>query len=117
MARVKRGTKARRRRNRVLDRAEGFNGRRKSCFVIAKIAVDRALQHEYIGRKLKKRNMRRLWIQRINAAARLSGISYSKLIPLMEKAGIRIDRKNLADIAVRDPKGFEQIVTAAKAAA
>jgi large subunit ribosomal protein L20 len=117
MARVKRGTKARARRKRILDRAEGFYGRRKNCYTIAKVAVDHALVYAYVGRKQRKRNFRSLWIQRINAAARKAGLTYSKLIPLLQKAQITIDRKMLAHLAVNDPKGFEQIMAAAKAAA
>ena len=117
MPRVKRGTKARQRRKRVLDKAEGFYGRRKNCFTIAATAVDRSQQFAYIGRKQKKRNFRRLWIQRINAAARRSGLSYSKLIHLLDKADIAIDRKMLAHVAATDPKTFDQIVSQAQSAA
>lgn len=117
MARVKRSTKARHRRKRVLDKAEGFFGRRKNCFTVAAVAVDKALYDAYIGRKIRKRDFRALWIQRINAASRLSGMSYSKLIAGLKKAGIELNRKMLADIAIADPKGFEQIVLQAKNAA
>ncbi len=116
MARAKRGTKARARRKAVMDRAEGFRGRRKNCYTIAAPAVDRALQYAYVGRKRKKRDFRSLWIQRINAACKMLGMSYSKLIPSLQKAGIELDRKILAQIAVADPKGFEQIVSVAKSA-
>jgi large subunit ribosomal protein L20 len=117
MARVKRGTKGRIRKKRTLDMVEGYYGRRKNCYTIAAQSLDRALATAYVGRKQRKRNFRSLWITRINAAARSFGITYSKLIPLMEKAGLAMDRKILAEIAVSDPKGFEQIVAAAKAAA
>ncbi len=116
MARAKRGTKARRRRKRILNIAEGFYGRRKNCFTIATVAVDHALQYAYVGRKQRKRDFRGLWIQRINAQARSLGLSYSKLVAMLKGAGIFIDRKILADIAVKDPKGFEKIVSTAKAA-
>lgn len=116
MARVKRGTKARRRRKRTLKAAEGFRGRRKNCFTLATVAVDRSLQYAFVGRKQRKRTFRRIWVERINAAARACGVTYSKLMPMLKKAGIEIDRKVLAEIAVADPKGFEQIVATAKAA-
>lgn len=116
MARAKRGPKARARKKQVLNRAEGFIGRRKNCYTVAAQAVDRALSYAYVGRKRKKRDFRSLWIQRINAAAKMLGINYSRLIPALEKAGIALDRKILAEIAVSDPKGFEHIVNTAKAA-
>ncbi len=113
MARVKRGPKARQRRKRIMDDAEGFFGRRKNCYTIAAQAVDKALQYAYVGRKRKKRDFRRLWIQRINAAARNCGTTYSKLIPMMAQAGIEVDRKIMAEMAVADPKGFAVMVAAA----
>ncbi|MFH1017450.1 MAG: 50S ribosomal protein L20 [Pseudomonadota bacterium] len=116
MARVKRGTKARTRRKKILDRAEGFQGRRRNCYTIAKVAVDHALAYAYVGRKQRKRNFRALWIQRINAACRQLGLSYSKLVPLLKKAEIEIDRKMLAHLAVTDRKAFDQIVATAKSA-
>ena len=91
MARVKRGTKARARRKRTMNVAEGFRGRRKNCFTLATVAVDKALQYAYVGRKQRKRNFRSLWVERINAAARSCGVSYSKLVPMLKKAGIEID--------------------------
>lgn len=116
MARAKRGFKGRQRKKKVLDRAEGFRGRRKNCYTVAAQAVDRALVYAYVGRKRKKRDFRSIWIQRINAACKILGMSYSRLIPALQKAGIELDRKILAEIAVSDPKGFEHIVTTAKAA-
>lgn len=116
MARVKRGTKARKRRKRAINMAEGYQGRRKSSYTIVQMAVDHALKYAYVGRKQKKRNFRALWIQRINAAARMAGVSYSKLMLLLKKAQIDLDRKALAEIAVSDPKMFERIVATAKAA-
>jgi len=116
MARVKRGPKARTRRKRTLKAAEGFSGRRKNCYRIAAVAVDNAMKNAYIGRKRRKRDFRRLWTQRINAAARMCGVSYSQLIHLLKKAHIELDRKSLAELAVSDPKGFSKVVSAAKAA-
>ena len=116
MPRVKRGTKARTRRKRTMEIAEGFRGRRKNCFTLATVAVDKSLAYAYVGRKQRKRNFRALWVERINAAARTCGVTYSKLVPMLRKAGIEIDRKILAEIAVSDPKGFQQIITTAKAA-
>ena len=117
MARVKRGTKARARRKRVLNRAEGFRGRRKNCYTVAVIAVQRALQYAYVGRKQKKRNFRSLWIQRLNAAARAHGLNYSTLIALLKKAGVTLDRKVMSQMAIEDPKAFDQVISLAKQAA
>lgn len=113
--RVKRGFKARRRRNRVLKLAKGFRGRRKNCYRRANEAVERALDYANRDRRQKKRDFRRLWIVRINAAARQNGMSYSRLINGLAKAGIGLDRKVLADIALFDPKGFAAVVEAARA--
>ncbi len=116
MARVKRGPKARRRRNKVLKKARGFRGGHSKLFRTAQEAVDRSLQFAYVGRKLKKRDFRGLWIQRINAAARSLGISYSQLINRLKKANITLDRKVLADLAAQDPIAFAKVVEAAKKA-
>lgn len=116
MARVKRGTKARARRKRVMNETEGFQGRRRNCYTIAKVALDHKYVYAYVGRKQKKRNFRALWIQRINAACRQAGLTYSKLIPLLAKAQIAIDRKMLAHLAVTDANAFNQILATAKAA-
>jgi large subunit ribosomal protein L20 len=113
--RVKRGFKARRRRNRVLKLAKGFRGRRKNCFKRANQAVQRALDYASRDRARKKRDFRSLWIVRINAAARLSGVSYSKFIAALLKAKVGLDRKVLADIAVADPAGFAAIAKIAAA--
>jgi large subunit ribosomal protein L20 len=113
--RVKRGFKARRRRNRVLKLAKGFRGRRKNCFKRANQAVQRALDYASRDRARKKRDFRSLWIVRINAAARLSGVSYSKFIAALLKAKVALDRKVLADIAVADPAGFAAIAKIAAA--
>ena len=114
MSRVKRGVKARRRRNKVFKRAKGFYGARNNVWKAAVQQVYSALADSYVGRKRKKRDYRRLWIARINAAARLNGISYSRLISGLQKKGIELDRKALAEIAVSDPAGFTAIVAAAK---
>jgi large subunit ribosomal protein L20 len=114
--RVKRGFKARRRRNRVLKLAKGFRGRRKNCYKRANQAVERALDYASRDRMRRKRDFRSLWIVRINAAARTLGLSYSKLIAGLNKAKIAIDRKILADLAVSDPAGFGAVANIAKAA-
>lgn len=116
MARVKRGFKARRRRNRVLKLAKGFFGSRSRLFKIANVAVMHALSDAYTGRKLRKRDMRRLWITRIGAAARIQGINYSRLMGGLKKADVILDRKILADLAVTDPSGFSAIAKLAQEA-
>jgi large subunit ribosomal protein L20 len=110
MPRAKRGFKARRRRNRILDRAEGFYGSRHKLFAFANEVVHKAWVYAYIGRKLRKRDFRRLWIARINAGARLNGTTYSRLVNGLKKANIGLDRKILADLAIADPTGFAGIV-------
>src|SRR5436305_11051531 len=117
MSRAPRAVPSRARRKKVLNAAKGFYGRRKNNITTANAAVDRSLQHAYIGRKLRKRNFRALWIQRINAAAREHGLTYSRLISGLSSAGVEIDRKILADIAVRDPDGFKALVERANATA
>ena len=114
--RVKRGVTSRKRHKRRLKLAEGFRGRRKSAFKLAKLAVEKALQYAYRDRRAKKRDMRGLWIVRLNAATRLHGISYSKFISGLKNAEIEIDRKVLAELAMHDPQSFGAIVTKAKAA-
>jgi len=115
MARVKRGFKARRRRNKVLKLAKGYRGARSKLFRSATEAVDRALNYAFRDRRVKKRDFRSLWIVRINAASRMNGLSYSKFIFGLKKANVQIDRKVLADIAVTDPNGFAQIAALAMA--
>jgi len=115
MTRAKRGFKARRRRNRVLKHAEGFFGSRHKLFRQANEVVRKAWVYAYIGRRLRRRDMRRLWIARINAGARLNGTTYSKLIAGLKKADVELDRKILADLAVADPQGFAAVVKAASA--
>ncbi|PBJ82401.1 50S ribosomal protein L20 [Lysobacteraceae bacterium NML93-0399] len=116
MARVKRGVQARRRHKKVLGRAKGYYNARRKVFRVAKQAVIKAGQYAYIGRKLKKRDFRSLWITRINAAARMNGISYSRFMNGLLKAGITLDRKVLADIAVNDAAGFTALAEKAKGA-
>lgn len=116
MSRVKRGFKARRRRKRVLALAKGFRGARNSRFRTAIHVVRRALCFAYRDRRVKKRDFRRLWIIRINAAARACGLKYSELINGLKKAGITLDRSVLADLAVKDQVMFAEIVEKARAA-
>ena len=115
MPRAKRGFKARRRRNRVLKAAKGFRGKRSSCHAIANEAVQHAWMHMYRSRKVRKRDFRGLWIQRINAAARSLGHSYSKLIGGLNKAKVGLNRKMLAEIAIADPVAFEKVAGFARA--
>jgi len=110
MARVTRGFKARRRRNKVLKMARGFRGGRHSLYRTATEAVDRALRYAYRDRRNKKRDFRRLWITRISAAAKQNGTSYSKLMGGLKKAGVELDRKILANMAILDPGGFSKVV-------
>ncbi len=112
MPRAKRGFKARRRRNRLLKHAKGFRGKRSSCHAVANEAVQHAWMHMYRSRKVKKRDFRSLWIQRINAAARTVGTTYSKLIGKLTSAGVTINRKMLSEIAISDPVAFKAIATA-----
>ena len=112
MPRAKRGFKARRRRNRILKAASGFRGKRSSCHAIANEAVQHAWMHMYRSRKVKKRDFRALWIQRINAAARNLGVSYSKLMGKLSKGDVQLNRKMLAEIAISDPVAFEKLINA-----
>ena len=116
MARVKRGVQARRRHKKILKQAKGYYHARRKVFRVAKQAVTKALQYAYIGRKQKKRKFRSLWIARINAASRANGISYSRFMNGLLKAGITLDRKVLADIAVHDAQGFTALAEKAKGA-
>lgn len=115
MARVKRGVTARRRHKKLLSRAKGYYNARRKVYRVAKQAVTKALQYAYIGRKQKKRDYRALWIVRINAAARLCGLSYSRLMNGLKKAGVALDRKVLADLAVHDLAAFKVVAEQAKA--
>lgn len=115
MPRAKGGPRTRHRRKKVLERAEGFWGKRKSSFRIAQEAVDRALRYAYRDRRTKKRELRGLWIIRINAAARQNGLSYSQLMGGLHKAGVAVDRKILADLAVKDVRAFAKLAQVARA--
>ena len=115
MPRVKRGFKARQRRNKVLKLAKGYRGARSKLFRSATEAVDRALNYAFRDRRVKKRDFRALWITRINAASRINGLSYSKLVHGLKTAKVEIDRKVLADLAVSDPAGFTVLADLAKA--
>jgi large subunit ribosomal protein L20 len=110
MSRAPRAVPSRLRRKRVLKQAKGFYGRRKNNVTTANAAVDRSMQYAYVGRKLRKRNFRALWIQRINAAVREHGLTYSRFISGLMAAGIEVDRKVLADLAVREPEAFKALV-------
>ncbi|MCS6797220.1 MAG: 50S ribosomal protein L20 [Myxococcota bacterium] len=114
MPRAKRGFKARRRRNRVLRLAKGYYGSRSRIYAIAKEQLHNAWEDAYRHRRERKRDFRRLWITRINAAVRPFGWSYSRFIAALQRAGIALDRKILADLAVRDPGGFKAVVDAVK---
>lgn len=116
MARVKRGVTARARHKRVLEQAKGYYGRRKNTIRIAKQAVEKAGQYAYRDRKVRKRNFRALWIQRINAGVREMGLTYSRFISGLAAAGIDLDRKILADLAMNEPETFRGIVEQVKAA-
>jgi len=115
MPRVKRGVTARARHKKVLTQAKGYYNARRKVYRVAKQAVMKAGQYAYRDRRVRKRDFRSLWIARINAAARQHELSYSQLIHGLDKAGIEIDRKNLADLAVADPQAFGELVTRAKA--
>ena len=116
MARVKRGVQARRRHKKIIKLAKGYYNARRKVFRVAKQAVTKAQQYAYIGRKQKKRQFRSLWIVRINAAARLHGLSYSRFMNGLLKANVKLDRKALADIAIHDPAAFGAIAEQAKSA-
>lgn len=114
MARVKRGVISHARHKKVLDLAKGYRGRSSTCYRIALQRVEKGLQYAYRDRKAKKREFRRLWIQRINAAARLNGLTYSQFINGIKIAGIDIDRKVLSELACNEPKQFQAIAETAK---
>ena len=116
MPRVKRGPKARGRRNKILKAAKGYRGGLSKKFRSARVCVDRAGMYAYRDRRNRKRDFRRLWIIRINAAARLNGLSYSAFIDGLKKAGVSLNRKMLADIAVRDAKAFAELAETARSA-
>lgn len=116
MARVKRGVASRSRRKEILEQAKGFRGRQSNVLSIARQRVEKGLQYAYRDRKVRKRNFRALWIQRINAGVREHGMTYALFIDGLRHAGIEVDRKVLADIAVRDPDGFKVLVDQARTA-
>ena len=114
MARVKRGVTTKAKHKRILDQAKGYYGRRKNTIRIARQAVEKAGQYAYRDRKVKKRSFRALWIQRINAAARAEGLTYGQFMHGLKLAGVDLDRKVLADIAVHDPTAFAGLVEAVR---
>ncbi|MEM6664860.1 MAG: 50S ribosomal protein L20 [Pseudomonadota bacterium] len=116
MSRVKRGVTAHARHKKVLKAAKGYYGRRKSTFRVAKQAVEKAGQYAYRDRKARKRTFRALWIQRINAASRMNGLTYGRFIEGLGKSGVEVDRKVLADLAVHEPDAFKALVEKAKSA-
>lgn len=116
MSRVKRGMTAHARHKKILDMAKGYRGRNKNVFRVAVEKVEKGLQYAYRDRRAKKRTFRSLWIQRINAATRLYDMTYSRFISGLNKAGVELDRKVLADIALKEPQAFAKLVETAKAA-
>ena len=116
MPRVKRAVHARKKRAKLLEQAKGYYGRKKSSYRFAKEQIDHSLAYAYRDRKAKKRTFRSLWIMRINAAARTNGLSYNRFMAGVRKAGIELDRKSLADLAVSDPGAFALVAERAKAA-
>jgi large subunit ribosomal protein L20 len=116
MPRVKRGTKRRAKRKKILERASGYYLTKSKLYRSAKESVERALKFAYAGRRQKKRQYRSLWIVRIGAAAKINGLSYSRFINGLKKAGVELDRKILADLAVNDPAGFAKLADQAKSA-
>jgi large subunit ribosomal protein L20 len=116
MARIKRGVTAKARHKGVLAQAKGYRGRSKNCYRVALRRVEKGLQYAYRDRRNRKRDFRALWIQRINAAARLAGLTYGRFMHGLKTAGIEIDRKVLADLAVRDQAGFTSLAKRAQAA-
>ena len=116
MSRVKRGLTAHARHKKILDMAKGYRGRNKNVFRVAVEKVEKGLQYAYRDRKAKKRSFRSLWIQRINAATRIHDMTYTRFISGLIKAGVELDRKVLADIALKEPQAFAKLVETAKAA-
>lgn len=114
MARVKGAMNARKKHKKMLKLAKGFRGSRSKLYRPANTFVMKALKNAYIGRKLKKRDFRKLWIQRINAAARMNGLSYSRLMNGLKLAGVEVNRKMLSEMAIQDPQGFARLVEVAK---
>ena len=116
MSRVKRGVTAHARHRKVMNKAKGYYGRRKNTFRVANQAVEKAGQYAYRDRRTRKRNFRALWIQRINAGVREHGLTYSRFIDGLGKAGIEVDRKVLSDLAIHEPEAFKALVAQAQAA-
>ncbi|MBV4356039.1 MULTISPECIES: 50S ribosomal protein L20 [Pinibacter] len=114
MPRSKNAVASRARRKRVLNQAKGFYGKRKNVYTVAKNVVEKGLTYSYVGRKLKKREYRALWIARINAAVREEGLTYSTFIDKLNKKGITLDRKVLADLAMNNPESFKNLVNSVK---
>lgn len=114
MARIKRGINTRKRHKKILKQAKGYFGAKSKLFKMANQAVMKSLNYAYIGRKQRKRDFRALWIQRINAAARLNGMSYSKFISGLKKANVEINRKMLSELAIHDAAAFSKLVEVAK---
>ena len=114
MPRSKNAVASRARRKRILDQAKGFYGKRKNVYTVAKNVLEKGLTYSYVGRKLKKRDYRRLWIVRINAAVREEGITYSEFINMLKVKGIELDRKELADMAMNNPESFKTLVLSVK---
>ena len=114
MPRSKNTVASRARRKRILDQAKGFYGKRKNVYTVAKNVLEKGLTYSYVGRKLKKRDYRRLWIVRINAAVREEGLTYSEFINLLKVKGIDLDRKVLADMAMNEPASFKSLVQSVK---
>ncbi|MCI5544851.1 MAG: 50S ribosomal protein L20 [Azospirillum sp.] len=114
MSRVKRGVTARARHKKIFEMAKGYRGRSKNVFRVAVEKVEKGLQYAYRDRRVKKRNFRMLWIQRISAATRLNDMTYSRFMNGLNKAGIELDRKVLADIALKEPEAFAKLVAQAK---
>ena len=114
MPRSKNAVASRARRKRILKQAKGFYGKRKNVYTVAKNVVEKGMTYSYVGRKLKKREYRRLWIARINAAVREEGLTYSQFINLLNGKGITIDRKILADLAMNNPESFKALVAQVK---
>ena len=117
MSRSPRSVPSHARRKKVFKQTKGMRGRRKNNITTANAAVDRSMQHAYVGRKLRKRNFRALWIQRINAAVREHGLTYSRFISGLERAGIEVDRKVLAELAISEPEAFKALVQQATSGA
>ena len=116
MAHIKRAVTAKKRHKKILNLAKGYRGRAKNCFRVAIEKVEKALQYAYRDRRTKKRDFRKLWIQRINAAVRVEGLKYSQFINGLKKANIDLDRKQLSELAINNPESFKEIVAVAKKA-